>query len=52
MEYYFSGKLTLSSPIQKRFVEILLQEALEKVNFSPVENGKAFAEDVEVKIRK
>ena len=52
MEYVFSGKLELSTPIQKRFVEVLLQEALEKVNFSPIENAKAYANGVEVRIKK
>ena len=52
MEYIFTGKIVLSTPIQKRFVEILLQEALGKVNFSPIEDTKAFADEVEVRIKK
>ena len=52
MEYIFTGKIVLSTPIQKRFVEILLQEALEMVNFSPIENAKAYADEIDVKIKK
>lgn len=52
MEYVFSGRIVLAEPIQKRFVEILLAEALEKVNFSPIENAKAYADEVEVKVKK
>lgn len=52
MDYTFTGKITLKTPVMKEFVAMMIERTLKEMNASVIQDQKELPLSVEVQIRK